>query len=87
MERARFIAKSRSLGFSISEVAGLLRAMDDPDHTCAQVAELTQAHLDLVEGKLQILVEMRHTLAKTLSRCTGKDVPECAVLDFLKKSA
>ncbi len=87
VERARFIAKSRSLGFSIAEVAGLLRAMDDPDHTCAQVAELTQAHLDLVEGKLQILAEMRHTLAKTLSRCTGKDVPECAVLDFLKKSA
>jgi hypothetical protein len=43
--------------------------------------------LDLIDAKLQILVEMRHTLAKTLSRCTGKDVPECAVLDFLKKSA
>lgn len=87
VERARFIAKSRSLGFSISEVAGLLRAMDDPDHTCAQVAELTQAHLDLVDAKLQTLVEMRRTLTKTLSHCTGKDVPECAVLDFLKKSA
>ena len=87
VERARFIAKSRSLGFSIAEVADLLRAMDDPDHTCAQVAELAQAHLDLVDAKLQTLVEMRHTLARTLSRCTGKDVPECAVLEFLKKSA
>ncbi len=87
VERARFIAKSRSLGFSIAEVAGLLRAMDDPDHTCAQVAELAQAHLGLVDAKLQTLVEMRHTLARTLSRCTGKNVPECAVLDFLKKSA
>ena len=87
VERARFIAKSRSLGFSIAEVAGLLRAMGDPDHTCAQVAELTQAHLDLVDAKLQTLVEMRRTLTKTLSHCTGKDVPECAVLDFLKKSA
>ncbi len=87
VERARFIAKGRSLGFSIAEIADLLRAMDDPEHTCAQVAELTQTHLDLIDGKLQILVEMRHTLEKTLSRCTGKDVPECAVLDFLKKSA
>lgn len=87
VERARFIAKSRSLGFSIAEVADLLRAMDDPDHTCAQVAKLAQAHLDLVDAKLQTLVEMRHTLARTLSRCTGKDVPECAVLEFLKKSA
>ena len=87
VERARFIAKGRSLGFSIAEVADLLRAMDDPDHTCAQFAELAQAHLDVVDAKLQTLVEMRHTLAKTLSRCTGKDVPECAVLEFLKKSA
>lgn len=87
VERARFIAKCRSLGFSIAEITDLLRAMDDPEHTCAQVAELTQTHLDLIDAKLQILVEMRHTLAKTLSRCTGKDVPECAVLDFLKKSA
>lgn len=87
VERARFIAKCRSLGFSIAEIADLLRAMDDPDHTCAQVAELTQAHLDLVDAKLQTLVEMHRTLAKTLSRCTGKDVPECAVLDFLKQSA
>jgi len=87
VERARFIAKSRSLGFSISEVAGLLRAMDDPDHTCAQVAELAQAHLDLVDAKLQTLVEMRRILARTLTGCTGKDVPECAVLEFLMKSA
>ena len=87
VERARFIAKCRSLGFSIAEIADLLRAMDDPDHTCAQVAELTQAHLDLVDAKLQALVELRRTLAKTLSRCTGKDAPECAVLDFLKQSA
>ncbi|MCH9054302.1 MAG: MerR family DNA-binding protein [Proteobacteria bacterium] len=87
VERARFIAKSRSLGFSIAEIADLLRAMDDPEHTCAQVAELTQTHLDLIDAKLQTLVEMRRTLAKTLSRCTGEDVPECAVLDFLKKSA
>ncbi len=87
VDRARFIAKSRSLGFSIAEVASLLRAMDDPDHTCGQVAELAQANLDLVDAKLQTLVEMRRTLARTLSRCTGKDVPECAVLEFLKKSA
>ena len=87
VERARFIAKSRSLGFSIPEIADLLRAMDDPEHTCAQVVELTQAHLDLVDAKLQTLVEMRRTLAKTLSRCTGKDVPECAMLEFLNKSA
>ena len=86
-ERVRFIGRCRSLGFSIAQVADFLRVTDDPDHTCAQVAELTQHHLELIDGKIQALAEMRETLAKSLSRCTGEEVPECAVLDFLKKPA
>ncbi len=86
-ERVRFIGRCRSLGFSIAEIADFLRVTDDPDHTCAQVAELTQHHLELIDSKIQTLAEMRGSLAKSLSRCTGKEVPECAVLDFLKKPA
>ena len=86
-KRVRFIGKCRSLGFSIAEIADFLRVTDDPDHTCAQVAELTKHHLELIDSKIQALAEMRGTLAKSLSRCTGKEVPECAVLDFLKKPA
>lgn len=87
LERARFIVKCRSLGFSIAEVAELLRLIGDPSHTCAQVAQLTQHHLDLVDAKLQSLMEIRRILAKNLSRCTDRSVPECAVVEFLKKSA
>ena len=85
--RVGFIAKCRSLGFSIPEVGELLRAMDDPDHTCAQVEELTRRHLDLVESKIKDLAEMRRALAGNLSRCTGMDVPDCAVLEFLTEPA
>ena len=85
--RVLFVAKCRSLGFSIAEIADLLRIMDDPDHTCAQVAGLARHHLDLIDAKMQTLADMRGTLARSLSRCTGEDVPECAVLDFLKRSA
>jgi len=86
-KRVQFIGKCRSLGFSITEIADLLHITDDPDHTCAQVAELTQHHLELIDCKILALAEMRGTLAKNFSRCTGKEVPECAVLDFLKKPA
>lgn len=85
--RVRFIGTCRSLGFSIAEIANFLRVTDDPDHTCAQVAELVQHHLELIDSKIQTLAEMRGTLAKSLSRCTGEEVPECAVMDFLKKPA
>ena len=87
VSRVKFIAKCRLLGFSIPEIADFLQIMEDPDHTCAQVAGLTRQHLGIVDTKIKDLVEMRHTLARTLSRCTGKDVPEGAVLEFLKTSA
>lgn len=84
-ERLRFIAKCRSLGFSIAEISDLLRIMDDPGHTCAQVEQLTMSHLELVAAKLQQLMDVHRSLTKYLSRCTGQDIPECPVLDFLKK--
>ena len=86
-ERVRFVSNGRSLGFSIAEIADLLRVMDDPDHTCAQVADLTRQHLALIDAKMRTLVDLRRTLATTLSQCTGEEVPECAVLDLLKRSA
>jgi MerR family transcriptional regulator, copper efflux regulator len=85
--RVRFIAKCRSLGFSLPEVAELLQVMDDPDHTCAQVEELTRLHLDLVQTKIKDLADMRRTLAGNLSRCTGGNDQDCAVLEFLTEPA
>lgn len=85
--RLRFIAKCRSLGFSIPEVSELLQITEDPDHTCAQVADLTRQHLDLVDSKIKDLTEMRRTLARNLARCTGREVPDCPVLEFLQEPA
>jgi len=85
VERLRFIAKCRSLGFSITEIADLVAAMDDADHTCAQVAELARHHLGIVDAKLQSLVDVRRTLGDILAHCTHRKVPDCAVLDFLSR--
>ena len=87
VERLRFIATCRTLGFSIADIGDLLKVMDDPGHTCAQVAELTEHHVDLIDRKLRDLAEMRATLTEYLTHCTGRDVPECAMLDMLKQSS
>jgi len=85
VERLRFIAKCRSLGFSITEIAELVEVMDDPNHTCAQVADLARHHLGLVDAKLQSLVDVRRTLGGIVSNCTRQELPDCAVLDFLSR--
>jgi MerR family transcriptional regulator, mercuric resistance operon regulatory protein len=86
VSRIKFISKCRALGLSLSEIANFLRILEDPDHTCAQVTKITRQHLDLVDSKISDLVEMRRTLALNLARCTGTEVPDCPVLDFLQRS-
>lgn len=85
--RLRFIARCRSLGFSIPEIANLLCITDDPNDACAQVADLTREHLDLVDSKIRDLAQMRRVLARNLAGCTGEDVPDCPVLEFLQAPA
>jgi MerR family mercuric resistance operon transcriptional regulator len=86
VERLRFVATCRTLGFPIADIGDLLKIMDDPRHTCAQVARLAEHHVDLIDAKVHDLTEMRATLTEFLSHCTGRDVPECAMLDLLKQS-
>lgn len=85
--RVQFVSRCRSLGFAIPEIADLLKIMDDPGHTCAQVAELSLHHLRLIDSKIETLMTMRGVLAQTLSQCTQGNIPDCAVLDFLQKRA
>ncbi len=88
VERLHFISKCRSLGFSIAEITDLLSVMDDDAaHPCAPVKVLAERHLNLVDTKLMKLMEIRVTLGKCLSRCSGGHVPDCPVLEFLKESA
>lgn len=87
VERLYFISKCRSLGFSMAEITVLLSVMDDAAHPCAPVKVLAERHLKLVDAKLMNLMEIRVTLGKYLSRCNSGKVPDCPVLEFLKKSA
>ncbi len=87
VERLGFISRCRSLGFSIAEISDLLRLIDEPNRTCAQVKDLTAKHLTLIDEKLENLAEMRSTLAQGLSHCSGRDVPDCAVIDLLRNTA
>ena len=86
VERLAFISNCRALGFAIPEIARLLRIMDDPDHTCAQVAELGRRHLRQVDAKLEELVDARNRIAQVLAHCSGAEAPECAMLDDLTRA-
>ena len=77
-----FIRRSRELGFSLEEIRALLR-LSDQNASCRQVRDITAPRLADIRARLRDLQKMERVLASTLSRCSGKDVPECAILDAL----
>lgn len=86
VSRLRFILRSRELGFSIEEIRGLRDLVDGGNQTCAEVKERTERHLADVRSKIADLRRIERVLAATAARCSGDDVPECAVLEALEGS-
>ena len=83
VSRLRFILRARDLGFTIEKIHGLLALVDGGDQTCAEVKERTERHLADVRAKIADLKQIEKVLSTTAARCSGDDVPECAVLETL----
>jgi MerR family transcriptional regulator, mercuric resistance operon regulatory protein len=83
LRRLSFIRRSRELGFSQPEVRKLLTLVDAHSYTCAEVRELTTAHLNVVRNKIEDLKKLENALAGMVSECDGGDVPDCPIVDIL----
>lgn len=85
VRRLRFILRSRELGFAIEEIRGLLQLVDGGSQTCAEVKARTEKHLADVRTKIADLRRIERVLTRTAAECSGKDVPDCPVLDALAR--
>lgn len=83
LRRLRFVMRGRDLGFSLDEIRGLLRLVDDQSQTCAEVEAIATVHLSDVRAKIDDLKRIEKVLAQTLAQCSGTDIPECPVIDAL----
>lgn len=78
-----FLARARSLGFSIEECRTLLSLYEDRDRASAEVRRIATNHLDRIAAKIAELEGLRRTLDDLVTRCHGDDRPECPILDSL----
>ena len=81
--RLGFIMRARELGFALEDVRALLHLVDRGAQTCGEVQKLAGAQLALVRARISDLRAIEAVLDQTLSRCSGRDVPDCAVIDAL----
>lgn len=83
VEQLRFIARARSLGFSVPQVGELLSLYQDKNRLSAEVKSLALQHVGEIERKVQELEALRRTLLDLADHCHGDQRPECPILDDL----
>lgn len=83
IHKLAFLARARSLGFTIEDCRALIALYADRERASADVKELAQQHLTEIDRKITELESMRSTLRDLVKRCHGDDRPDCPILNDL----
>ena len=75
-----FIKKAQSLGFSLDEVAEVLKLSRAGQTPCSRVLDLARRHLAALEERIQQLGRFRDTLAGEVAKWDGVKEPTCGGL-------
>ena len=82
VKRVRFIKRAQALGFTLDEIAGLLRL--DEARACLETRELAARKRELIEAKLADLSAMRKALSKLMQQCDAMgSVGACPIIHVL----
>ncbi|MRG74130.1 Cu(I)-responsive transcriptional regulator [Alphaproteobacteria bacterium HT1-32] len=83
IHKLAFLARARSLGFTIEDCRALIALYADRERASADVKDLAQQHLTEIDRKITELESMRSTLRDLVKRCHGDDRPDCPILNDL----
>ena len=79
----RFIRRARLLGFSMAEIAELLKLWQNQQRASGDVKRIAQAHVADLERRIAEMQAMRQTLAELAHCCAGDSRPDCPILSGL----
>lgn len=72
LERVRLVRRALAVGFTLDELAGILRVRDGGGAPCHEVRALAAAKLARVESQLSDLIALRDELRTTLKDWDGQ---------------
>jgi MerR family transcriptional regulator, copper efflux regulator len=79
----RFVRRARDLGFSMAEIAELLKLWQNRRRASADVKRIAQRHVADLERRMAELTAMRNTLKHLAEGCHGDQRPQCPILEEL----
>lgn len=86
VKRLVFVRRARELGFSMNEIRQLLTIVDGNLISCERVKTITDIHIKEIRSKITDLKKMERILSDLSNQCSGKDIPECPIIDALQNS-
>lgn len=79
----RFIRRARDLGFSMAEIAELLKLWQDRRRASANVKRIALEHVADLSKRIEEMEAMKRTLERLAGCCHGDSRPDCPILDEL----
>lgn len=79
----RFIRRARALGFSMIEIAELLKLWQNKRRASADVKRIALAHVADLERRIAEMEVMKQTLGHLAHCCQGNSRPDCPILTEL----
>ena len=86
IERLRFIANARDLGFSVEEISALLGLWDNRERASSEVKAIALEHAEELARKAAALEAMRGVLLVLVEGCSGDARPDCPILAGLAET-
>ncbi|WP_028109374.1 MerR family transcriptional regulator [Ferrimonas futtsuensis] len=86
LAQLQFVARCRSLGFSLDQCATLLALNANEQRSAGQVRALANEQLGQVRDKLAQLQSLERRLNGLVGDCPGGAAPQCSILDSLNGS-
>jgi Hg(II)-responsive transcriptional regulator len=84
VRRIRFIKRAQDLGFSLDEVAELLRLRTARPHNRARVRGIAERRVRQIEQKIAELTALRDALRVLVHRCHEGATLECPIIEALE---
>jgi DNA-binding transcriptional MerR regulator len=79
----RFIARARDLGFSIPQIGELLSLWHDHRRASGKMKALALKRVEVLDGKVRELLEMKAALQYLAASCHGEHRPDGPILEDL----
>lgn len=83
----RFIRRARDLGFSMAEIAELLKLWQNKRRASADVKRIALAHAEDLRRRIDEMEAMKRTLERLADCCHGDHRPDCPILDELAEAS